>query len=112
VKVEIWVAGRAKAALRSAEGMRKAMFVVCVLFGRWWCCFGWIGLVVCYAVLGSGRVRVETGCLMELGCWRWSGGQLRDAMEGLRQEPRVERHGFKTSLSSSRVHPFIHQAIC
>jgi hypothetical protein len=32
VEVEIWVAGRAKAALRSAEGMRKAM-LLCVLLG-------------------------------------------------------------------------------
>jgi hypothetical protein len=68
---------------------------------------GWI-VVRLLAMLGLGRVRVETGCLMELGCWRWSGGQLRDAMEGLRQGQRgipwVET--FQASITINNVnHP-------
>ena len=71
-RAEIWaklVAGRAKAALRSAEGMRKAM-VVFVLFervclGRCGCSGVDCGSVVCYA-----RVRsCEGGDGMLAGAW-------------------------------------------
>lgn len=66
-RAEIWakleVAGRAKAALRSAEGMRKAIVVVCVVgeIGLVESVVGWrvVCEVVCYARVG--RVRVEMG---------------------------------------------------
>jgi len=78
--------------------MRKAM-VLCVLLGRFRLEGGGFvvgGLFVrLIAMLGFGRVRVETGCLLDRH-WSLDGGQLRDAMEGLRQKPRVER------LSSTR----------
>lgn len=69
-KVEIW-AGRAKAALRSAEGMRKAILLFYVLERVCLEESGLVGVlfVRLFAMLGFGRVRVETGCLMELG---WS----------------------------------------